>query len=113
MTPRDRSRLEDMLDNARIAISALEGLDEQQAREVVPLYVALHAIQIVGEAASKLSPEVTTSMPAVPWRQIVDARNLIVHSYHRVRSEIVVEIVRLHLPPLIEEIEAVLLRNPE
>lgn len=113
MTPRDRTLLEDMLENARIALDVLHSRTEEQAAEVIPFYALVHAVQIVGEAASKLDPELKAQHAAMPWRKIVDTRNLIVHAYHRIAPQIVFGIVRSNMPQLIEEIERMLAENPE
>ena len=113
MTPRDRTLLEDMLENARIAVEVLEARTEAEAKEIVPFYALVHAVQIVGEAAAKLDAGLKAREAGVPWREIVDTRNLIVHAYHRVAPEIVFGIVRSDLPRLIQTVERVLAEDPE
>ena len=44
----------------------------------------LHQVQIVGEAAQRLSPELRNRYPVVPWRQIIGTRHRIVHDYFNV-----------------------------
>ena len=41
----------------------------------------LRHIQIIGEATSRLSPELKTRHPEVPWRSIAGMRHAIVHGY--------------------------------
>ncbi len=64
------------------------------------LYAVLHAIQYIGEAASRLPPEVTSLAPDVPWRRIRAMRNLIAHDYAGVDAEIVRKTVQEWLPEL-------------
>lgn len=113
MTPRDRSLVEDILDNARISVLAFDGLTDQQVGEVPPLYTAAHAPMIVGEAASKLSDALKSSTAETPWRKIADTRNLIVHAYHKIDPVFLAGIVRRDLPPLIVRLEQLLQDDPE
>lgn len=64
------------------------------------LYAVLHAIQYIGEAASRLPPEVTSLAPVVPWRKIRAMRNLIEHDYAGIDAEIVWKTVQEWLPEL-------------
>lgn len=64
------------------------------------LYAVLHAIQYIGEAASRLPPEVTSLAPEVPWQKIRSMRNLIAHDYAGIDAEIVARTVRDWLPQL-------------
>lgn len=64
------------------------------------LYAVLHAIQYIGEAVSRLPPEVTSLAPDVPWRKIRSMRNLIAHDYAGIDAEIVWKTVQERLPEL-------------
>ena len=44
----------------------------------------LHFVQIVGEAASRVSVEIQDKYPNVPWKDIGGTRNFIVHAYFSV-----------------------------
>ena len=113
MTPRDPSLLEDMLENARIAIEAVRGVDLQTfAEEVGPRYVTLHAVQIIGEAAGKLSDAAKARLPSIPWRDVVSTRNIIVHAYRSVDPAIVYAIAKERLPELAEAVAELLKEAP-
>jgi uncharacterized protein with HEPN domain len=45
------------------------------------LLALVHAIEIIGEAASRISAETRSANPAVPWALIVAMRNRLVHAY--------------------------------
>ena len=113
MRPRDRSLPEDIVENARVATDALEGLDDEGVAEIAPFYTASHALMIVGEAAAKLGEDVRLAATDVPWRKIVDTRNLIVHAYYKTDPLIVAGIVRGELPQLIARLEQLLRNDPE
>ncbi len=101
--PKDDSvYFEHMLDTARKAHTRSQQIDKTrfQADEDVQLALA-HLVQILGEAASRVSPQGREAHPEVPWREITGTRNKIVHDYLGVDYDVVWEIVTGDLPPLI------------
>ena len=57
-------------------------------------------IEVIGEAASKLSQHTRELAPNVPWSQIIGARNVIVHGYAQIEPDRIWDIVKNHLPAL-------------
>lgn len=113
MTPRDPLLLEHMLENARIAMDTVQDLDAAAfCAQVAPRYTTLHAVQIIGEAAGKLSEAAKARLPGVPWRDVVAVRNIIVHAYHSVDPSTVYAIVKERLPELAEAVAALLKEAP-
>ena len=55
---------------------------------------------IIGEAANRLSTKLQKSNPKIPFRDIVDMRNFLVHNYHEVEQKIVWDTCRKKLPEL-------------
>ena len=76
------SFLKDILSASRKieAIVAATNEDSFLKDEVLPAAV-LHHLTVIGEAISRLSPELRERHPEVPWRQIIAARHRIVHAY--------------------------------
>ena len=105
----DLGRLQDMLDAARLA---REYLGERTLDQFVADRILRDAIErrveIIGEAASRISAEFRTRHPDIPWRQIVATRNILVHNYAAVDHVILHRIVVTHLPDMIARIEAIL-----
>ena len=64
--------------------------------------------QIVGEAASRVSEETRIRHPQIPWTQIVALRNRLIHGYDTVDLEILWQIVRNDMPPLVAELGTML-----
>ena len=67
----------------------------------------IHWIQTIGEAASAVSAELRRQHPEVPWRQVVDMRNLLAHGYRFVDPVIVWQVVVRDLPKLGEQIRQI------
>ena len=74
----------------------------------VLLTAVIHWIQTLGEAANGVSEESRSSYPDVPWRQVVDMRNLLAHRYRHVDSAIVWQVVVGDLPNLETQIRGIL-----
>ena len=80
----DANRLHDLLE----AISVIEKYrpatrDQFDGDEPVQSHI-LRQLQIIGEAASRVSPQAQGANPQVPWRQIAGMRNAIVHAYFQI-----------------------------
>ena len=107
MRPReDTILLTDMVDYARRALTALEG----RSREVLDTDTVLVAaserfVEVIGEAASRLSETTRESSPEVPWREIIAMRNRLVHGYFAVDLDILWTVVNDDLPELIDALE--------
>ena len=62
---------------------------------------------ILGEACTRLSPEIRDAYGEVPWRQIIGMRNRIIHGYDEVNWEIVWQVATEHIPQLIAQLSAI------
>jgi uncharacterized protein with HEPN domain len=62
-------------------------------------------IEIVGEAASKVTPETKNELSTMPWADIVGMRNRLIHTYYDVDLEVVWATVEVDLPPLVAALE--------
>jgi uncharacterized protein with HEPN domain len=60
---------------------------------------------VIGEMASKLSPEFKESCPEIEWRKIIAFRNFIAHDYFGIDSEEVWGIIKSKLPDLVKQLE--------
>ena len=69
-------------------------------------YLAVwQALQIVGEAAGRISRATQSELPEIPWSQVIGMRHHLVHGYRQVRAEIIARTVREDLPPLVRALE--------
>ena len=60
--------------------------------------VVIRRLAIIGEAASRLSPELKQHHAEVSWREIVAMRNILVHEYEGIKLKIVWDVVVDDLP---------------
>jgi uncharacterized protein with HEPN domain len=105
----DTVRLRDMLDAARAAIRVLgdHTAEELESTEVLALAVP-HALEIVGEAASRVSREFCVAHPEIAWSAVTGMRHRIVHDYFAVDYQRLYDTVHDDLPPLIAQLERIL-----
>ena len=97
-----------MLDTAREAVAKVHGIDKSYFGGDNNLQLALsYLIQIIGEAARRVSAEFRQSHPKIPWAKIVGMRHRIVHDYIHVDFELVWEVTTADLPTLIKQLEAI------
>ena len=65
----------------------------------------LKTVEIVGEAASRISSEEKRAHPDIPWSEIVGMRNRLVHGYFDINLQRVWETVHQDIPRLIARLE--------
>ena len=109
MRTEDRIRLQHMRDAARDALSFAEGKargDLDGDRQLV--LAVVKCVEIVGEAASKVSNEAQAHLPELPWADIIAMRHRLVHAYYDVNLDIVWRTIRGDLPPLASALDAYL-----
>ena len=106
---RDRVRLDHMLDHAREAITLTRGKTRADLDGDRVLSLALvRLLEIVGEAAGRVSEETRGHHPEIPWSQIVGLRNRLIHGYDAVDFDILWQIIADDLPVLVAILEPVL-----
>lgn len=69
-------------------------------------------IEIVGEAAGRVSTETTSRTPEVPWREIVGMRHRLIHGYLEVNLNTVWQVVARDLPALERTLRALVEPSP-
>lgn len=111
MTQHDDSvRLRHMLDAAREAVALSRGRNRSDL-DTDRLYnlAMVRLVEIIGEAAARVSKPTCAKYPKIPWSEITGVRNRLIHGYDRVDFDILWDILRLDLPELINHLEEILL----
>jgi uncharacterized protein with HEPN domain len=102
MPPDDVARIRHMLDATKQSIEYASRHTFEEVRLEPPLqHLFLRNIEIIGEAASKVTDEYRRSHPEVPWRDIIDMRNRIAHGYFDLNLKIIWDTVQEELPKLL------------
>lgn len=98
-----------MLDAAGEARRFVAGRTRQDLETNTMLSLALvRLIEIMGEAASKVSPDCRDALPGIPWASITAMRNRLIHAYFDVDLDQIWDTVIHDLPPLMSELERAL-----
>lgn len=109
----DVIRIRHMLDAANEAISFTAGhIREDLERNRMLVLSLVKSVEILGEAAAKVSPETRQCFLAIPWLNIVAMRNRLIHGYFDINLDVVWVTVVDDLPPLVAELEKILLSHP-
>ncbi len=102
----DESRLRDMLDAALTARQFIEG----KTRDMLETdrmfnFALIRAVEVIGEAANRITAETRRQLPNLPWQAIIGMRNRIAHQYLEVDNNIVWDTVVNDLPLVIAELK--------
>ncbi len=105
MQNRDDAWLLDMLLAARKARGFATGIGRARfLSDEVLQNAVMRQIQIVGEAANRVSDSTRIANPAIPWHEIIGMRNRLVHDYVNINAALVWDVVQTDLDPLIEKL---------
>jgi len=105
----DEVRLRHMLDHAVEACKMVRGCQPEDLRQNRMLQLALiHLVEIIGEAASRVSEEGQERYPSLPWRQAKSMRNRLIHGYDMVDLKVLWDTTQEDLPGLIAQLREAL-----
>lgn len=111
---RDIERLQHIVDSIAHIEDFLRGKTIEQMRDDVMCYHAVvYNIMVIGEAANMLTKVFRESHTDIPWRQIIDMRNVLVHGYYNTSPLFVWETYTNDLPFLKERVEKYILELSE
>lgn len=77
-------------------------------RDRMLLFAVVRAIEVIGEAASRVSDETRAANPAIPWSAIVGMRNRLVHGYFDIDTGIVWKTATGELADLLPRLRALI-----
>jgi uncharacterized protein with HEPN domain len=105
---RDDTYLVDILESAKLAVDYVFDKDWDTFYNDIQVQDAvIRRIEIIGEAARRISQETRNKYPQILWREMTSMRNLVIHEYDIVDIKQVWDTVQSKLPPLIEELSKI------
>ena len=105
----DRIRLQHMLDAANEALTFIQGKIRADLDSDRMLVLSLtRELEIIGEAASKISAETRSQNTSIPWQDISGMRNRLIHAYFDIDLDTIWTTVSRDLPTLKAELEKIL-----
>jgi uncharacterized protein with HEPN domain len=110
----DNAYLWDMLDAAKAVQEFVAGksfndyLEDRMLRGAVERHV-----EIIGEAANKVSQSFQEEHAEIPWRSIIGQRHVLAHEYGEIKHELMWNVINDHLPELTDKLEKLIPPPPE
>jgi len=109
MPKNDRVRLLHMRDAAREAVGFAAGRSRADLDTDRMLNLSLvRLIEVIGEAAGRVSADTQAKYPGIPWSDITGMRHRLVHGYDEINLDIVWEVATVDLPALMTQLEQIL-----
>jgi uncharacterized protein with HEPN domain len=105
MTSRDEAAVAQILDRCRLirefsAVGWAGFLASREKQEAI-----VRCFEVMGEAARRVSPETKRAWPKVPWQDLADLRNHLIHEYEDIVPSVVWDSVE-RLVPKVERLAA-------
>jgi len=96
-----------MIEAAEKVVSYTDGMDRASFFERGLVYDAtIRNLELLGEAANRLPEEVRERRSDIPWRNMIDLRNRLIHGYFGVDDDIVWGVVENEIPALVTVLQA-------
>ena len=109
MSPEDRVRLLHMIEATEDAMSFVADKTRPELeQDRKTLFAVIRCVEIIGEAAARISAATRAIAPDIPWSAIVGMRNRLVHAYFDVDTDVVWQTVTVELPALMNRIQTLL-----
>ena len=106
MEKSDSIRLKHMLEAARICLQFGAGkVRSDFEMDQMLSFAVIRALEIFGEAASRVSSQFQKKHSQIPWRAIVGMRNRLIHVYFDIDYDVVWKAITNEIPRIIPELE--------
>lgn len=105
MKPEDAVRIRHMVDSIQSAIRFTQGRKREELKQDEMLAFALvRAIEVIGEAATKVSVETRDAHGNIPWAAIINMRHRLVHAYFDINHDILWTTATEAVPALLPQL---------
>lgn len=99
---RDRAYLWDMFENGRQVLEFTRGVSfESYAIDSMRRMAVERGLEVLGEAAKRISASFKAEHPEIPWHSLVGLRNVLSHDYGEIDQHRIWEIATKNTPELI------------
>lgn len=102
---RDRERLEHILEAIDRILSFAKGkTKEELGTDKMQFYGVVKNIEIIGEAAYKLTKAFRRNHAETPWDDVIKMRHVLIHDYYQIDENAVLYVIEDNLNPLREQV---------
>ena len=114
MLPRDMAYMLDILVAAKDIREFSAGMDQDGfMRNKIAQAAVIRCMEVIGEAAKRLSQEARDELPGLPWSQMARMRDFLIHAYDRVDLNKVWDTIINDMPVLIATLEPIIPHEDE
>ena len=108
MRVEDRIRIRHMIDATESALRFVKARSRADLdRDEMLTFALVRAIEVIGEAASKVTVEGRAELPGVPWAAVTGMRNRLIHAYFDINLDILWATVEQALPKLLGQLKSI------
>lgn len=105
----DRIRVQHMLEAIEMIEGFMKGRSmDDLAKDAMLRFAVVKQLEVIGEAASRITLETLVAEPSIPWKEVVLMRHVLVHDYYRIDVPTVWSTVSNDLGPLKQAINRLL-----
>lgn len=105
---RDAASLLDMLRMTEQIVSEMEGVSFNQYYSDLNFRLAIERrLEILGEAANRISKEFQLAHPEIPWRRVIGQRNFLIHEYDEIDIERIWSLTVEEVPKLLKTLQMI------
>lgn len=107
MDERDKLKLKHMQLACEELIKFTNEIDEITfSSDRILTLACIKEIEIIGEAANKITLETKLRLDTIPWDDIIGARNRLIHGYYNINLKIVWKTIKEDIPELLRLLES-------
>lgn len=107
MQPDDATRIKHIFEAAEEVQQFLRNRKKEDLfSDKLLLRAVTKSVEIIGEAAARLSLEAQAEIPEVPWRIIIGMRNWLIHAYFDINIHILWDTATINIPDLVSKLKA-------
>lgn len=100
--PKDAAYLYDVLSAARSILAYTKGATfDQFQKDSMMRHACERQLEIIGEAARRVSDGFRDAHREIPWRRMIAQRNVLAHEYGEIKLELIWKLISAHVPELI------------
>ena len=101
--------LDDILEAASRIQAYTTGLTSKQfSSDLKTLDAVVRNLEIIGEAIKKIPEDIRTKHPSIEWKKIAGLRDVLIHEYFGIDTEIIWDVIKSKLPDLIQQVKNIL-----